>query len=80
MDRRRFLSTTMLSGLGMLALVRSSGASQCQALSLGQCGSDHAAQVATMMQTLEAEGITGEARMDVLRAITCSGCGRPLID
>lgn len=84
MNRRFFLSTSMLSGLGVLTSVRPS-----RALSLEKCDADsnglacgefakHADLLAQIDTLLAQNGLDEAARKAALAAATCPFCGQPM--
>ena len=84
MNRRFFLSTSMLSGIGLMA------ARSAQALSLEACepaaGSaactelaKHNEVLAQLDAMLAAKGLDQQARLAALAAASCPFCGQPLV-
>lgn len=84
MNRRHFLSTTML---GTAALAAFSGRAQAFALEDCQSRSDPACRevirhreiLARLDQALTAKGLNEAEKKAVLAAATCPFCGQPLI-
>ncbi len=85
MDRRRFLSTTFLSGVGLAAV-----ASQAKAFSEQACDSAstdsackelirHHELLAQLNTELAKKGLNETERKAVLARATCPFCGQPLL-
>lgn len=84
MDRRTFLSSTMIGGLGLLGL-----ANRAEAFTTNACGADANAQACKTVAThaelrerlaafLEQKGLNAEERAAILARSTCPFCGGPL--
>lgn len=85
MDRRRFLSTTVLSGFGLVA-----AATQASAFSELACDSSstsvackelirHHELLAKLDDELKKKGLNETERKLMLSSATCPFCGQPLI-
>jgi len=86
MNRRRFLSSTMLGGLGLSAIA----ARGAQAFTVEECAPTaggvacqevlrHHEVRAQLEAALAARGLNEEQRNAALAAATCPFCGQPLI-
>jgi hypothetical protein len=85
MNRRRFLSTTMLSSLGLAALTapaKAFTASTCTGTESAACRElvRHNALIDELLASLDKQGLTEEQRRTALAAATCPFCGQPLVD
>ncbi len=85
MDRRRFLTTTMLSGAAMVGF-----AGSAHAFSQQNCADvpgtlvcrellRHQELLAQLEKTLADKGLTPDQRRQILAAAICPFCGQPLI-
>jgi len=84
MNRRFFLSTSMLSGIGLLA-ARSASALNLEACEAGRgsvaCGeyAKHQEVLAQLDAMLASKGLDEQARKVALAAASCPFCGQPLV-
>jgi len=84
MDRRRFLSTTMLSGLGIAAL-----AAPAKAFTIEKCDetpslacreiAKHDALIEELNNLLAQQGLDDARRKAIMTSTICPFCGRPLL-
>ena len=84
MDRRHFLSTTMLSSIGLMALT-----APAKAFTTKACGStndlacrelvQHHDLVVQLNAALAQKGLSDLQRQAVLASATCPFCGLPLL-
>ncbi len=85
MDRRRFLSTSVMSGLALAAVT-----GRAQAFSQQNCDPQstatacrelirHHELLAQLETTLEKKGLDEKQRQAILAAAVCPFCGQPLI-
>lgn len=85
MDRRRFLSTTFLSGIGLAAAAgnaRAFSEQACDPSSTNQACRElirHHELLAKLDEELTKKGIDAEQRKALLAAAVCPFCGQPLI-
>ena len=88
MDRRRFLSTTMLSGVGLAA--GAAVATPARALEITSCDAAagtpacvqllrHHELLAQLRASLAARGLSPAQQQAVLAKAICPFCGQPLI-
>jgi hypothetical protein len=85
MDRRRFLSSTMLSGLGIAVL-----AAPAKALTIEKCEETgdlacrelarHEALIDQINSLLAQNGLDEAQRRAIMASAVCPFCGRPLFD
>ncbi len=84
MNRRRFLSTTMLSSLGFMALTAPARAfteRKCDQANDLACRElvRHRDLVVQLNAMLEKKGLTDDQQRAVLAAALCPFCGQPLL-
>lgn len=84
MNRRRFLSTTVLSSLGLMALTAPAKAfteEKCSQTNTPACRelAQHRDVLAQLNAMLAKKGLNDEQRREVLAAALCPFCGQPLI-
>jgi hypothetical protein len=85
MDRRRFLSTTVLSGIALAGLAGSARAFSEQKCEPGTADPAcrellrHHELVAQLEATLKQRGLNDAQRKAILAAAICPFCGQPLI-
>ena len=84
MNRRNFLSSTMLSSLGLLALAgpaRAFSERQCDASSGDRACNEllkHREMIAQLDASLAQKGLNEDERRQVLATAVCPFCGQPL--
>lgn len=85
MDRRRFLSTTVFSGLGLAAVATRANAFtelSCDPSSVSQACKElirHHELLAQLDAELTKKGLNETERKKLLASATCPFCGQPLI-